>query len=210
MNNIFKLNNRFAILHDDFSSNISKNKKRNEFENSKYNNKNSKNILKEDKGKIIKEQNLSMEYFPQLLPKVNILESKKMNNSMNFLEKIKTNVVSEKNELDIEYDNLKPGWLLIKQDRLSNKIIHKYKNGKNNEKYLEEDIPNDSLHNLKIINSLIDLHEKRTEEYIQLWGYDEWEKMFRFPNHDYEYFEKLDELLEEELLEEQTEEEENY
>jgi hypothetical protein len=37
---------------------------------------------------------------------------------------------------------------------------------------------------------------------------DDWEKTFRFPNHDYDYFEKLDELYEEELLEELTDEEE--
>ena len=30
-----------------------------------------------------------------------------------------------------------------------------------------------------------------------MWGYDTWEKMYRFPNYDYEYFDKLDELYEE-------------
>jgi hypothetical protein len=43
------------------------------------------------------------------------------------------------------------------------------------------------------------LHKKRTQEYINAWGYDEWERMFRFPNYDYDYFDKLDEKYEREL-----------
>ena len=130
---------------------------------------------------------------------------------MNFLDKMKNNNISEKNELnlDMEYDNLKIGWLLIKKDPITNKIVHKYKKGNsNNEKYLEKELSNDLINNNRIINTLVDLYDKRREEYISLWGYDDWEKMYRFPNHDYEYFEKLDELYEEELLEEVEHEEE--
>ena len=209
MSNIFKLNNRFSVLNDDFSEKVVKNKKRPEMEkhnrNELYNSK-----LKESNSKIAKEPNLSIESFPAL-PKVNILESKKMNNSMNFLEKMKNNTILEKDEvkLDIEYDNLNPGWLLIKKDPITNKIVHKYKKGNcNNEKYLEKELSNDLINNNRIINTLVDLYDKRREEYVELWGYDDWEKMFQFPNHDYEYFEKLDELYEEELLEEISDEEE--
>lgn len=48
----------------------------------------------------------------------------------------------------------------------------------------------------EIIEALSFLHEKRIEEYIKLWGEEEWERMFIFPNHDYEYFDKLDEIYE--------------
>ena len=48
----------------------------------------------------------------------------------------------------------------------------------------------------EIIEALSFLHEKRTEEYIKLWGEEEWERMFIFPNNDYEYFDKLDEAYE--------------
>jgi hypothetical protein len=242
MSNIFKSNNRFAVLNENFSENTAKNKKRNEIENSKYDNnnnnnnnknnynnnnnnnnknnynniKNNKNELKE-KSKIIKEPIFSIESFPMLPPKENILESKILNNSMNYLEKMKTSVDEEKNELmvDMEYENLEPGCLLIKRDPLTNKIIHKYKKGNyTDEKYLEKDLSeelsNDLINNNRIINTLVELYDKRTEEYIELWGHDDWEKMFRFPNHDYEYFDKLDELLEEELLEQEMSiEEEN-
>ena len=50
----------------------------------------------------------------------------------------------------------------------------------------------------EIINALSLLHEKRTNEYKELWGESEWERMFMCPNYDYAYFDKLDEAYEEE------------
>ena len=50
---------------------------------------------------------------------------------------------------------------------------------------------------LKIMDELVRLHEKRTNEYINLWGIEEWEKMFLFPNYDYNYFDDLDDEEEE-------------
>ena len=61
---------------------------------------------------------------------------------------------------------------------------------------------------MKVFNTLIELHQKRTNEYIDNWLYDEWEQMFRYPNYDYDYFEKLDELYEKEK--EIEKEQENY
>jgi hypothetical protein len=48
----------------------------------------------------------------------------------------------------------------------------------------------------EIIEALTILHEKRTNEYKELWGELEWERMFVCPNYDYEYFDKLDEAYE--------------
>ena len=50
-----------------------------------------------------------------------------------------------------------------------------------------------------VLDSLVALYEKRDKEYINLWGYDEWEKTFKFQNYDYDYFDRLDELYEEEM-----------
>ena len=57
----------------------------------------------------------------------------------------------------------------------------------------------------EVYNALSLLHEKRTNEYKESWGEDEWERMFMCPNHDYAYFDKLDEAYEAEQckLEEQ-------
>jgi hypothetical protein len=59
-----------------------------------------------------------------------------------------------------------------------------------------------------VLNGLVNLHERRTNNYINNWGYDEWEKIFRFPNYDYYYFDRLDELYQEELEKELEKEEE--
>ena len=57
----------------------------------------------------------------------------------------------------------------------------------------------------EVYNALTLLHEKRTNEYKELWGESEWERMFICPNHDYEYFDKLDQAYDAEQakLEEQ-------
>ena len=79
----------------------------------------------------------------------------------------------------------------MKRDKDTNKIIKKYGKTtilqKTNSSYYE------------IIEKLAFLHDKRTEDYINTWGQDEYEKMFRFPNYDYEYFERLEQAYEEEL-----------
>jgi hypothetical protein len=54
------------------------------------------------------------------------------------------------------------------------------------------------------------LHKKRTQEYIDAWGYDEWEHMYRFPNYDYDYFDKLDEKYEREIQRQEESNDTNY
>jgi hypothetical protein len=60
-----------------------------------------------------------------------------------------------------------------------------------------------------VLNALVHLHEKRTNDYIEMWGYDEWEKEFLFPNYDYNYFDKLDKIYEEEMKIQRIEDEAN-
>lgn len=97
--------------------------------------------------------------------------------------------------VDPDLLNLKPGWLLLKHDRKTHTTIWK-----SNEIFSSEPIEKtaDELA-CDALDELLDLHEKRTNDYIDTWGYEEWERTFRFPNYDYEYFDKLDELYEEEL-----------
>lgn len=142
-------------------------------------------------------KNLNPENFPDLL--TNSIEKQHTINtpSMNFSDKLKNSSVKEatitKSVVDLEYEELKPGWALSRKDSKTGKIITKYKESltpKPREKTQREI-------GLDIINALVELHKKRTEEYIAMWGYDTWEKMYRFPNYDYEYFDKLDELYEE-------------
>jgi len=97
--------------------------------------------------------------------------------------------------VDPDLLNLKPGWLLLKHDRKTHKTMWKSNEIFNSEPV--EKTPDELAWDA--LDELIALHEKRTNEFIDTWGYEEWERTFRFPNYDYEYFDKLDELYEEEL-----------
>jgi len=144
-------------------------------------------------------KNLNPENFPNLISNT-IEKQNTAEASMNYSDKLKgtrvknTNVLKNPEvEVDLEYESLKPGWALSRKDLKTGKIITKYKPSltPTNREKTEQEI------GLDIINALVELHKKRTEEYINMWGYDTWEKMYRFPNYDYEYFDKLDELYEE-------------
>ena len=55
------------------------------------------------------------------------------------------------------------------------------------------------MYSYEVVNALNELHLKRTQEYIDDWGYNEYEKVFLDINHDSEYFDKLDAKYEEEM-----------
>lgn len=59
-----------------------------------------------------------------------------------------------------------------------------------------------------IMNKLVELYETWKANYIHLWGYDDYENNYKFPNYDYEYFDKLDYVYEMELLKQQEKEQE--
>jgi hypothetical protein len=110
--------------------------------------------------------------------------------TLNFIDKVKTVVKYQEELLNEEY--IPPGYLVLKRDKKTNKITRKYGEMQN---YFEEKEITPS----EIIDKLVYLYEKRKEEYIELWGEEEYEKMFLFNNYDYHYFDKLDLQYEEEL-----------
>ena len=115
-----------------------------------------------------------------------------------FSQCVKTVIKTETPELpavDPDLLNLEPGWLLLKHDRKTHTTVWKSNEIFNSEpiEKTEHELACDAL------DELIALHEKRTNDFIDTWGYEEWERTFRFPNYDYEYFDKLNELCEEEL-----------
>jgi hypothetical protein len=165
-------------------------------------------IRKEEREKIEAEKlakALCIDNFPTLGEK----DSKNINNinntnSSSFLAKLNTTIDDKKNN-EIKHEELKPGWTSISRDPLTGraKIVHGVTIYKNPEK-TEQEIACD------VLNALCDLHERRTEEYIDLYGYDTWEKIFKSPNwkEEEEYLERLDEEYEEELAREMNDEEE--
>jgi hypothetical protein len=59
-----------------------------------------------------------------------------------------------------------------------------------------------------IMGRLAEMYETWKEYYIETWGYEDYERNYRFHNYDYEYFDKLDELYEKMLEEEEEKERE--
>jgi hypothetical protein len=192
---------------DNNDSSFKKHNKYNERKNTSF--KDEQTRIEEDKIKAIKlkeesiRKALAPESFPDLISKpINITPI----NYISFSEKLKKIDINTTNDsgIDKDYKNLPPGWVFIKKDDTTNEIITRKKPS------LEVATDINEPDNFELLDALVELHEKRTNKYIELWGYDEWENMFIFPNYDYDYFEKLDELYYQEIDEEESEGEEDY
>jgi hypothetical protein len=224
MSNIFKNknNSRFAVLFEDedFNENIYDNKNKNKNKNNNANEiieeknyfkkenkthtyKSNVHVKKEiQKDTFIQKDNIN---FPEL---INTNNNKiTATNNIDFLNIFKNNT-DDKKELEIkhnedeEYINLNPGWILLKRNKITGETIIKYKPTlkENIQKASQNlEVKSDNELSYEIFKKLSELYEERTKEYIDLWGYDDWEKRFRFPNYDYEYFDKLDEKYSQEL-----------
>jgi hypothetical protein len=103
-------------------------------------------------------------------------------------------------------NNVKPGWVEVKRDSSNRKkLIYTYGETtiteKKQEKKEKREENKNSIGEPQVLVALANLYKKQTREYINMWGYENWEKLYRFPNHDYDYFERLDEEIEMKELE---------
>jgi len=240
MNNLFKQNSRFAALieveretskkerkqqHDTKFNNTEqqinsfKNEKKiedkfssfrqREYDNSFSNNKIKRDNYNEESNQHLKENLLNLDEFPSL---VNLTEKKFKNESLNYIEKIQQpniNSSGKKDSLDPDLVDLKPGWVVLKKDKKTgNTIIKSHPFNKNEEHTIEE-----TKISKNIMKSLVDLHEKRSKEYIDTYGYDTWEKMFKSPRwieEELEYMSDSDDEDEEEYTDNDNEYEFEY
>ena len=194
MSNAFKTKSRFSSLIEEKNEieNTKKNVSDKKSQLDKYDKKENNNYIKfkndkEEQKKLIIDDN----NFPTLInEKTNEKTNEKLSETLNFIDKVKT-VLKSDEEVSTNEEYVPPGYLFMKRDKNTNKIIRKY--GEMSI-YKEENInPN------KIIDKLVYLYEKHKEEYINLWGEEEYERMFLFNNYDYHYFDKLDLQYEEEM-----------
>ena len=228
-NNIFKPNPRFAILvetdNNDTNNVFSKkNKRDNALHKKEYNSftsnggddyhnkpqyiyrnfestKNKEAREKQEKEnearlqKIIeekKQKQLSIDNFPDLLENKNNQSNVKPTIlQTGFIDKVK--FVKPTTNVEPIQNHIKPGWVEIKRDAKTRKIVTSVNPVANSDNNVSTNSENN------VLNALAYLYERRTNEYIELWGYDEWEKTFRFPNYDYNYFNNLDELYEKKM-----------
>jgi len=172
-----KSNNRFIFLNENETQNISIQKdsfRENDYNKQKYKPynkfKSEVNCLPPKKEFVIKENE-----FPELSN-----TNTNTNISKQMIE------IKETNDISCNWSSYKFEDAKLKINE-SSTIVPKTISYENRVKLNEAE---------EIIEALSDLHEKRSKEYIDSWGEEEWERMFIFPNYDYEYFDKLDEAYE--------------
>lgn len=139
---------------------------------------------------------LSIDNFPTLGKKDN--KNTKEITSNSFLAKLKNSIENDKKQNEIKIkENIrkpKPGWATISRDPLT---------GRSKLEYGEPPIPKkpEKTENelaYDVLCALCDLHERRTQDFINLYGYDTWEKTFKSPNWEEEeaYLERMDDEYE--------------
>lgn len=187
----FKSNNKFKFSNE--------NQKR-EYDNPKY------NVFKSYNSTPVpvkKDFEIKEDEFPDLAKPVtnNTNNVKSFASLLEKKEEIKEEIKNDEEELIIP-----PGWSYYKYTKFKNKmcgdvcsnVITKIQKPIIDKKH-EIEKPKKVLNEAEeILIALSLLHEKRTNEYKELWGESEWERMFISPNYDYEYFDKLDEAYEDE------------
>lgn len=127
-------------------------------------------------------------------------------NKKSFANLVATNNTPTIQTEKTEY--IPPGYIMLKLDKKTKKITT-MENNKKSDIDKDKNIVLDET--TEIIRELTNLHIKRTEEYIDLWGLESYINTYVCPNYDYEYFDKLDEAYEIEMYEqEQADELNNY
>jgi hypothetical protein len=188
MSNIFKSNSRFSVLVDDIPPQNNNFKKDKEEKNERFNSFKSERESpfreryrkqEEREKEQIKEESLKIENFPDLLVVSNKKEFMKDIKKVSYIEKLQKEDDIKK-YIDADLENLKPGWILLKSDPLTRRTIIKHHPEINIIEKKKEKTEREIA--MDVLNVLVELHEKRTREYIDNFGYDEWERMFKFPD----------------------------
>ena len=135
---------------------------------------------------------LAPESFPELVKPSSTSNNDETNLiKSSFIEKLNSVVVVE--NVDVDFKNLELGWISIKKDIFTGKKVIQEK------KFEEKPTPPVVVDKTHQINTILEkAYETRTSKYIDMWGHDMWEQMFIIPDYDYDYFEDLDELDDEE------------
>ena len=188
----FKINNKFDVFN-----------KEREYDKPKYPVYNQFKNYNSTPVPVKKDFEIKEDEFPDLAKPVtnNTNNVKSFASLLEVKEEVKEEIKNDEEELIIP-----PGWSYYKYTKFKNEmcgdvcsnVITKIQKPIITKKY-EIEKPKKVLNETEeIVIALSLLHEKRTNEYKELWGESEWERMFICPNYDYEYFDKLDEAYEDE------------
>lgn len=239
MTNIFKSNTRFSSLVDDISqqkNNTKKNRENNinsetnvenkggrfnsfkserpfrsesNFSSFNENRRERYRLERERERDRIIEESLKIENFPDLVVTSKKKETNENINKMNYSEKLKKEEVVKVDD-DSDLENLNTGWILLKRDPITRETIFK----SHPKTLIVEKEPEKTEQEimLDILKALSELNEKRTQEYIENYGYYEWEREFKFPDwREREvWLEEMEEMENQTDDSEYEEEEEEY
>ena len=208
MSNTFKQNSRFSALIDDnaappknekpnprgdYSDRPQRNRYTDKYGGGNQFDRNDQNQELRIKAAAALQLELTDENFPSIMPPT----TNKAKTDLNYTDLFASLSSNEPTKVvvDANIETLPPGWLSLKKDPTSNKIIWRENKLKNTDpvEKSENEIATETF------DALAELYDRRDNEFIDTWGYEEWERTFRFPNYDYNYFDRLDELADEEL-----------
>jgi hypothetical protein len=142
--------------------------------------------------------------FPEL--QINRQDSVTSDSGLYKMENQKTNfsdVIKLKNQDkhcdDKNDDYVPPGCVCIKYDEATKKPLWIYGDNKNRTESFTTENKEIEEEPYYVIQRVVDLYNKRKNEYIHNWGTEDYDKMFMFQNYDYDYFDKLDEMTEKQI-----------
>jgi len=126
------------------------------------------------------------------------------NNEANFPSLVDDNKVIKSNQIEVSY-----GSILNNEEKVKKKQTKEKKSKKGwvqlgvkcetepkNETQSKEQNLNEYLY---FVDCMVNLYEHQKLEKKDILGEENYERNFRFPNYDYEYFDKLDEKYQDEL-----------
>jgi len=217
MSNTFKQNSRFSALIDDnaapprnekpkprgdYSDRPQRNRYTDKYTGGDQFDRNKQNQELRIKANAALQLELTDENFPSIMS----LNTNKAKPDLNYTDLFASLSSNEPTKVvvDANIETLAPGWVSLKKDPASNKIIWRENKSKNTDpvEKSENELATEAL------DALVELYDMRDEDYIDTWGYEDWERTFRFPNYDYEYFDRLDELAEDDLEAEENNQDE--
>ena len=127
----------------------------------------------------IPEVNLGLDQFPELGN--NNQNNKKTQQNKEYLEKLRQQK-NKKQMIDKDLEHLDDGWVLLKRNKVNRKTIFKQHPNTQLVEKPDTEIKTETVIINNVFDQLVNNHENRTQEYIDNWGYDEWEQTFKFHN----------------------------
>jgi hypothetical protein len=126
-------------------------------------------------------------------------ENNEKNQSITFIEAMKIKKKQIRSEKITTDDDVPPGCVCIKYDKISKKTVWIY--GKNTTSSIanEKSGLEENEEPCVVFQRLVDLHQGRKYNHISKWGIDEYEKMFLYQNYDYDYFDNLDDHIQQDM-----------